>query len=374
VITMQHLSVRQLSLVALLSLALLGGCGRQQPAADAAKAAPEEKGAAAERKSAPDEKKGAASDEKAAAGDEKGAAGEEKGAAGEKEEGGSGEVKLTDEEVAKLGITTTAAAAVQYVPAKQGFGVVMSHDAIAQAVADVDTAQAGMRLSQAALARIARLDGTPGAQSAEARESATRQAAVDAAALRLAEAKSSAMLGQRPPWAGQNDSKMLTELAAGHAKLLRVTFPLGVLNGAAPNSLRTSRLDAATVGERWTARPVWEAPFDSTIPGRSFFAVLQHTDVGEGERVLIWAAGDNNSERAESGIVVPPAAVVVIDGKYWCFVEREPSVFSRSPVDISRPTADGYFVRDSIKPGDLIVTSAAGLLLARQTNPSTEAE
>jgi hypothetical protein len=362
---MQHLSVRHLSLLALLSLTLLGGCGKQQPTADAAKAAPEAKGAAAD-------KKGAAADEKDAAGEKDEKKDEEK--KDEKEGAGAAEVKLTEEEVAKLGITTTAAAAVQYVPAKQGFGVVMSHDAIAQAVADVATAQAGVRLSQAALARIARLDGTPGAQSAEARESATRQAAVDAAALRLAEAKASAMLGQRPPWAGQNDSKMLTDLAGGHAKLLRVTFPFGVLSGAAPNGLRASRLDAATVGERWTARPVWDAPFDSGIPGRSFFAVLQHTDVGEGERVLIWAAGDNSSERAESGIVVPPTAVVVIDGKYWCFVEREPGVFSRSPVDIGRPMADGYFIRDGIKPGDLIVNSAAGLLLARQTNPSTEAE
>jgi hypothetical protein len=359
---MQHLSVRQLSLLALLSLALLGGCGKQQPTADAAKAAPEEKAAAGDKKGAPDEKKG----------DEKDAA-EEKGAAGEKEEGGSAEVKLTEEEVAKLGITTAAATPVQYVPAKQGFGVVTSHDAIAQAVADVATAQAGLRLSEAALARISRLDGTPGAQSAEARESAVRQQAVDAAALRLAEAKLSAMFGQRPPWAGHNDSKLLTDLAEGHAKLVRVTFPLGVLNGAAPNSLRLSRLDAATIGERWTARPVWDAPFDASIPGRSFFAVLQRTDVGEGERVLIWAAGDNSGP-AESGIVVPPTAVVVTDGKFWCFVEHEPGVFSRSPVDISRPMADGYFVADSIKPGDLIVTSAAGLLLARQTNPSTEAE
>jgi hypothetical protein len=357
---MQHPSVRQLTLSLLLGLTLLGGCGKQQPAADVAKAAPQEKGAAAEKKDA--------------AGDEKGAAGEKEEKNEEKDEGGAGEVKLTSEEVAKLGISTAAATAVQYVPAKQGFGVVMSHDAIAQAVADVATAQAGLRLSQAALSRIARLDGTAGAQSAEAHESAARQAAVDAAALRLAEAKLSALLGQRPPWAGKDDSKMLTELAEGHAKLLRVTFPLGVLNGAAPNGLRVSRLDGATVGERWTARPVWDAPFDSGIPGRSFFAMLQHTDVGEGERVLIWAAGDNHSERPESGILVPPTAVVVIDGKYWCFVEREPGVFSRSVLDISQPMADGYFVRDGIKPGELIVTSAAGLLLARQTNPSSEAE
>jgi hypothetical protein len=338
---MQHLLLRQLSLVALLSLTLLGACNKQQPAADVAKAAPEEK------------------------------SGEEKTAV-EKEEAGTGEVKLTPEEVAKLGIATAAAVSVQYVAARQGFGVALSHDAIAQAVADVTTAQAGMRLSQAVLARIERLAGTPGAQNAEARESAARQAAVDAAALRLAEAKASAILGQRPPWAGHNDNKVLTELAEGRSKLLRVTFPLGVLT-AAPNSLRISRLDAATAGGRWTARVIWDAPADSGIPGRSFFAMLQHTDVEEGERLLVWAAG-NASERAETGILVPPSAVVVTDGKYWCFVEREPGVFALAPLDISRPMADGYFVRNTIKPGDPIVTSSAGLLLARQSNPGSEAE
>jgi hypothetical protein len=61
------------------------------------------------------------------------------------------------------------------------------------------------------------------------------------------------------------------------------------------------------------------------------------------------------------------------DGKYWCFVERQAGVFTRIPLDISRPMADGYFVA-GIKPGERIVTLGAGLLLARQTNPSTEAE
>jgi hypothetical protein len=360
---MQYPSVRQISLLVVLGLTLLGGCGKQPAPAAAAKAAPEEKSAAAEKKGAGGEKEDA--DE------EKGAAGEK--GAGEKEEAGAGDVKLTPEEIAKLGIATTAAAAVQYIPAKQGFGVVLSHDAIAQAVADVATAQAGVRLSQAVLARVERLAGTAGAESAEARESAIRQAAVDAAALRLAEAKSSALLGQRPPWAAHDDGKMLADLAAGHAKLLRVTFPLGVLNGAAPNGLRVSRLDAATAGERWTSRVVWDAPADSAVPGRSFFALLQHTDVGEGERVLIWAAGDS-SKSAESGILVPPSAIVVADGKYWCFVELQPGVFSRAPLDIGRPMADGYFVKDGIKPGAPIVTLGQGLLLARQTNPSSEAE
>jgi len=336
VIPMQYPCTLRFYASLFLSILLLSACGKQPPAADAAKAAPEEKHAEAE-----DAAREAA------------------------------DVKLEPEEVAKLGVVATAANSVRFTPAKQGFAVVLSHDAIAQAVADVATAHAEARQSQAVLARMTRLAGTAGAESAEARDGAVRQAAVDSAALHLAEAKSSAILGQHPPWAGQDDSKVLAELAAGRSKMLRVTFPLGALNGAAPNSLRIARLDAGATAERWTARVVWDAPADPGAPGRSFFALLQHTDAGEGERLLVWAEGD--AEGAESGVLVPPAAVVMSEGKYWCYVERQANVFTRIPLDISRPMADGYFVA-GIKPGERIVTLGAGLLLARQTNPSTEAE
>jgi hypothetical protein len=330
---MQYSCALRFSTSLLMSVLLLGACGKQQTAADAAKAAPEEKKA---------------------------------------EDAASADVKLEADEVAKLGIAAAAAISVRFIPAKQGFAVVLSHDAIAQAVADVATAQAEARQSQAVLARMTRLAGTAGAESAEARDGAVRQAAVDSAALHLAEAKSSAILGQRPPWAGQDDSKVPSELAAGRSKLLRVIFPLGVLNGAAPSTLRIARLDAPAAGDRWTARVVWDAPADPGSPGRSFFALLQHTDAGEGERLLVWADGDA-AAGTESGVLVPPAAVVMSEGRYWCYVERHANVFTRVPLDISRPMADGYFVT-GIKSGERIVTLGAGLLLARQTNPSTEAE
>jgi hypothetical protein len=334
---MQTRIARQLGILLTLSLTLLCACGKSEPAAETAKAAPDEKSAATEKDDA------------------------------------SADVSLTPEEVAKLGIATTAAAAARYVPARQGFGVVQSHDAIAQAVADVATARAEERQSQAALARIARLAGTAGASSTEAHESAARQAAVDAAALRLAEAKASVILGLKPPWAGHDEDPVLADLATGRGKLLRVTFPLGALNGSAPAGLRVSRLDAPVLSERWTARPVWDAPADLNLPGRSFFALLRRTDVGEGERLLVWAASEG-TETGEAGILVPASALVLSEGKFWSYVERRAGSFTRVPIDISRPMMDGYFTKDAIRPGDAIVTSAAGLLLARQTNPSSEAE
>jgi hypothetical protein len=106
------------------------------------------------------------------------------------------------------------------------------------------------------------------------------------------------------------------------------------------------------------------------VPGKSWFALLEHGDFGEGERVLAWVP----IGAAESGAEVPASAIVITAGKYWCYVQEKPGEFVRTEVDSSRPTPDGYFVREGIEPGAEIVTRAAGQLLARETNPSTEAE
>jgi hypothetical protein len=282
-------------------------------------------------------------------------------------------VSLTPAEVAKLGVITTAATAIDYVAQIGGFAVVLSHDAIAQAVADTATAQGAARHSHAVLARMQRLAGTPGADSVETREDAERQAAADTAALLLAQAKASSVLGQRPPWAAHENSHLPAELAAGRAKLLRVTFPLGAWNEGVPGVLRISRLDPRPSGDRWTTRAVWNAPADPDIPGRSFFALLRDSDLGEGERALA-SAPAGNTDTPTPGVAIPAAAVVVSEGRYWCYVERAPGVFVRTPLDISRPTSDGYFVTAGIHPGDPVVAAAAGMLLARETNPGREAE
>jgi hypothetical protein len=335
----QIMHARPLMATLLSCLVLCAGCGRQQPPVpDAAKAEPGEKAEGAG-----------------------------------KAESSAGSVILKPEEVAALGIAASAAVAVRYQAAASGFAVVLGHDVIAQAVADVATAQAAAAQSQAVLARMQRLAGTPGADSTEARENAARQAAVDAAALRLAKAKSSSVFGQNPPWPGRQDSELPAELAEGRAKLVRATFPLGSVNGRVPQRLWLARLGTAGAAERWTAQAAWEAPADADMPGRSFFALLQTADVGEGERLLAWTAGADSAQ-AESGILIPSSAVVASGGRYWYYLERQPGEFARTPMDIGRPMADGYFVQGGVNRGDLIVTSAAGLLLARETNPGTEAE
>jgi len=156
----------------------------------------------------------------------------------------------------------------------------------------------------------------------------------------------------------------------GTIKLVRATFPLGALSGATPRTLQIARPDASGKAERWKTGTVWAAPADATIPGRSVFALLQNDDVGEGERLDVWAVVDQK----ESGVLIPETAIVISEGQYWCYVEKQPGLFTRTQVDASRPIPGGYFVKEGIASGESVVIAAAGLLLARETNPSAEAE
>jgi hypothetical protein len=280
------------------------------------------------------------------------------------------DVTLQPEEITHMGIVTSTVKATLHASETEGYGVVMSHDAIAQSVAEVATAEAAVQQSRAALARLQRLSGTPGALPAENTENATRQATADAAALNLAQRRLSATLGQTPPWKGGDDNAVLSGLANGQIKLLRVTFPLGALNRTAPHSLRVAHLDPDSAADSWKTTTVWDAPADASVPGRSFFALLRDTDVGEGEHLQVWVA----SGAAESGVELPASAVVISDDQYWCYVEKPAGTFVRTAVDTSQPMTNSYFVKEGVAAGDAVVVTGAGLLLARQTNPSTEAE
>jgi len=285
-------------------------------------------------------------------------------------EGADEGVSLKAEEVEKMGIVTTEAHAISREPETSGFGVVIAHETIAQMVAELRTASAAERQSRSAFERSKRLTGTPGAMPADTQETAERQATADRAALELARQRLTSTFGSNPPWKNAENSAELLALASGQAKLVRTTFPLGSLDDAVPTSLRFAYINSSHGTKSWEARSVWRAPADANVPGRSFFAILKTGEASEGDHLLAWAPVG----APEPGVLVPAAAAVISAGKYWCYIEEKPGTFVRTEIDPSRPTPDGYFVKEGVSVGDRIVIAAAGQLLAREMNPSTEAE
>jgi hypothetical protein len=277
---------------------------------------------------------------------------------------------LKPDEIEKAGIATTPAARAMQAPESTGYALVIPREAIAQAVAELTSAAALERASRAALARGRSLAGTPGAMAVESQEATERQAAVDHAALVLAERRLSATYGRNAPWKDDYESPVLSALAGGETKLARVTFPLGAIGAVTPAKLRFSHLGATPGGGSVESAAVWAAPADASLPGQSFFALLKGGDASEGERLLARAP----LGAPEAGVIVPYPATVISGGRYWCYLEVGPGSFVRTAIDTGMPTDAGYFVRSGIAPGARIVTRSAGELLARETNPSTAAD
>jgi hypothetical protein len=273
---------------------------------------------------------------------------------------------LTPEQLEKLGVTTQPAQAIEYREETPGYGVVLDHQTIAQAVADLQTAEATARFSKSSLERARQLHGTPGAMSADLEQTAEQKSAVDSAALTLTLEKLSSTWGMKPPWKDRHDSRVQS-LARGDIQLVRVTFPLGTLPGT-PAELHGARIGSNRPDATADMHPVWVAPADANIPGRSFFTLLPAGTVAEGERLQVWAP----TGQPTSGALIPTAAIVLNDSKYWCYVEKSAGTLVRVEVDTSRPASGGYFVTAELKPGDKIAVTAASQLLARETGSSEE--
>ena len=278
---------------------------------------------------------------------------------------------LTDDDIAALGLRTAAAESASYTPRIEGYGVVTSLDSLAQMDSELSTAEAAVRQSGATLERLRGLSETMGALSRNELDLTERQAALDQAALALAQRKAAATFGTRAPWlAGNGRAAWLARFASGRVRLVHATFPIGALTGPAPEAIFVSHLDPLRSTKFWRSTLLWDAPADPTIPGRSFFAVVENSDVAEGERLLVGAP----SGTAQTGILIPADAVVVSEGQAWYYVMTGPKTFSRRPVDLGKPLPGGYFVGGGVEPGVQIVTAGTGLLLARETNPSAEPE
>lgn len=276
-------------------------------------------------------------------------------------------VSLKPEEIKSLGITTQPAQAATYRAAVGGYGVVVALDTFAQLDADVITAQAAAAQSQAAANRARSLaTGEEAAVSREVVETASAKAAADQAALMLARRKAEASLGRGAP----SLASVRARLASGGSVLVRATFPLGALGNEMPRQLRVTRLGAEH--QSWTAHTIWEAPADPAFPGRGFYVLVDGSDLAQNEHVTV----EVPVGAAVAGVLVPGDALVYGQNQAWAYAQEALGKFQRVPVDPAKPLQGGYFLPagSGVKPGQPMVVKGAGLLLARELNPSTEAE
>lgn len=279
-------------------------------------------------------------------------------------------VTLTGEQIASLGITTAPAMAAEHRKAITGYGVVVPLDTIAQADSEFLTAQAAAAQSQAAADRARYLFTHEGAASRETMEVTQSKAAADQAALALARRKAEATFGHGAPWEGRSRSEIMRRLASGGTVLVRTTFPMGSFEDRKPSALTITRL--GTNSKSWNAATIWEAPADPAFPGHGFYALVAGSDLAQNEHVNVTVPAG----APEAGVTVPTASVVFGENQAWVYMARARGNFLRVPVSIANPVTGGYFLPSGagIAPGQALVVGGTGLLLAREQNPSSEAE
>jgi hypothetical protein len=288
-----------------------------------------------------------------------------------KKQAASSGVTLSAEQIEGLGIATVPASPAQYSAEAGGYGTVVALDTIAQANSDLLAAQAVALQSRSEADRDTYLYKVQnGAISRQTMEAAAAKADSDSAQLALARRKAQAAFGLNPPWEAKAErTAIMDRLATGALVLVRVTFPIGTFAGGLPQTLSVIRLGG---GQAWTSNRLWRAPADPAFPGWGIFALVAGSDLTQNDHVTAGVP----SGQVQPGVTVPAAAVVYAEGESWVYIRRKNDNFQRARVGAG-PTLDGgiFLPRSAgIAPGDAIVTTGAGLLLARELNPSTESQ
>lgn len=99
------------------------------------------------------------------------------------------------------------------------------------------------------------------------------------------------------------------------------------------------------------------------VPGETWFFRTVADRLRVGTRVHVWVPG---SGQDEVGVRLPSSAVIWHAGRSWIYLNRQPELFVRYPVDDPRPLEDGWFTADASLEEARIVGVGAQTLLSEE--------
>ena len=272
---------------------------------------------------------------------------------------------VLDAETRKLvGLKTTAIKSIQLPPERKGYGKVLDTSALATLAANLISAEAASKASQAELKRLRAL-ATQNNASARALESAEAAAARD-----QAQAESSQlqlMAGWGREIASQTNLPAFVEsLSSLETVLVQLTLPAGENLAGVPNRARLIPL--AEGAKPVEAQYLGRAPsVDPQTQGEAFLFLVSSNSAGMAPGAAVTGFLTLPGE-PQQGLLVPSAAVVRFNGLAWVYRETsEGGAFERVEVILARPYGDGWFTNNRIlSAGDKLVTVGAQQLLSEE--------
>ena len=163
-------------------------------------------------------------------------------------------------------------------------------------------------------------------------------------------------------WVVATDQDALADFLSGKEVLLLVTLPSGkelsepITGGYADPDGNRSQAQAAAF--------ISPAPqIDQTVQGASYFFRTNGKKIRPGMNVSVWLP---ESHLQAKGVIIPPSALVWSMDQAFVYVKTGEDVFSRRLVEHYTPAPQGYFVQNTLRSGEQIVTIGGQMLLSEE--------
>jgi hypothetical protein len=267
----------------------------------------------------------------------------------------------------RTGVAIAAIEAISAPRSVDGYARIMDVGPLAAIDAEVGAAQSAATASHEEYRRLQALAAADQAASVRSVEAARAQANADGARAQLASRRIGLEWGPGlTRLSPARRSQLLSEVAAGRAALMRV-------DATGATGAATRVLLQPDEGEAITATILGAAgAADPRLQTAGVLAVVRgpaaaRLPAGRLVRAQMELGG------AESGFLLPSAAIIRTENAMWVYVRTGPDTFERRSVQSARAIDNGWFAPTGFASGDMIVTEGAASLLAAERGP-VEAE
>jgi hypothetical protein len=278
-----------------------------------------------------------------------------------------GLVKMDAATQARLGVATEPLAAAVRGTQVSGFARALDPGPLAQLESDIAAASAAAAASQAEANRTRALNAADQTVSKQAAEAAAAQARSDAAKLELLRRRVG--LEWSPAlarWPDSRRSRLVADIAAGRAALVRIDSAYGLAQARGVVSLQPAsggEVRAEILGPTRTGDPRLQSTGLLTLV--------------TGPRAVEFGAGTVapatlTSGASVRGVVIPRAALLRGGGRTFVYLRRDAVEFEMREVPAALSDPGGLFVTAGFSPGEAVVTKGAQQLFAAQSGPAKE--
>ena len=260
----------------------------------------------------------------------------------------------------RLGIGTTRLQPAQVAQTIEAIGRGLDIGGLARLDAEIESAGAAASASASEAKRLEVLAEDDQNASRQALEAATARATADAAILQLARRRLALEWG--PGLAAldaQGRRQLISGIAEGEAALLRID----PMEQATATGIRAYIRPAANLPPVATESAGPAAVTDPNLQTQGQLVLVKGQDA-VGLRPGRILAAELESGALLSGVILPRSALVRADGFSWVYLRISDDEFLRRKVVGARIQSDGWFVSSGFAPGDDIVDTGAGSLLA----------